>query len=469
MINKKDLKRSLFKSAVGKYLTYAFQFVTVVTLARLYSPDLLGYFAIIQVIITFFMLMTDAGLGPALINEDNIHKRDVDGLFSCCLFLGLLLALLLNVISPLISEYYDDVMYQKDLVWVSFAIIFHMLCIIPNASLIKERKFITIANLTCLAEAISLIYLLSAYQYRPTISLVSEKFLLFSVVRFTLFYFYSKSTVFGRPSFGKNIFAINKYASFSLYQLGFNFFNFFTRNLDNLLIGRYFGLADLGYYDRAYQLMRYPLQLVTFALVPAIQPIIAKEKKVEEIINTHNWLCKRLLFIGIYLSSIIYNCSEGIVVFLFGTEWINSANILEIFALMIPVQMVMSSSGAFFQACNRVNVLFLSGLISSTFNIIAIIFGVYLGDTKYVAFMLLFSFTCNFFQTYYFLFKYVFHESVLKFYDSLKTGILLIILLTFITFLMKEYVSYEGLIGIAVRMLIITLIMFPMIKLVLRK
>lgn len=78
--------------------------------------------------------------------------------------------------------------------------------------------------------------------------------------------------------------------------MSFSFINFFTRNLDSILIGKYFGMQSLGLYDRAYQLMRYPLQLVTFALVPAIQPNVVELESRSEVVKVHNWLIEILSF-----------------------------------------------------------------------------------------------------------------------------------------------------------------------------
>ena len=46
----------------------------------------------------------------------------------------------------------------------------------------------------------------------------------------------------------------------------FNIVNYFTRNLDKLLIGKYMGMSPLGYYEKSYRLMMLPLQNITFVI-----------------------------------------------------------------------------------------------------------------------------------------------------------------------------------------------------------
>ena len=47
---------------------------------------------------------------------------------------------------------------------------------------------------------------------------------------------------------------------------GFAAVNYWSRNIDNLLVGRFLGAAQLGLYERAYTLMYVPATQVTAAL-----------------------------------------------------------------------------------------------------------------------------------------------------------------------------------------------------------
>ena len=68
--------------------------------------------------------------------------------------------------------------------------------------------------------------------------------------------------------------AIKKIFSYSIFQFLFNFTNYFSRNLDKLIIGRYFSMEELGYYEKSYRLMTLPLQYVTNVITPVMHPIL---------------------------------------------------------------------------------------------------------------------------------------------------------------------------------------------------
>lgn len=430
MDNKKKLVNSILHSVMGKYVLYIVQFVTIVVVARLYTPKQLGYFAILQLMLTFFSVITNSGLGAAVINEKKLSHKDKGGLFSFTALLGVGLCALSFILSPLISVYFNYSNFYDDVIWIIPSLLLQSLLILPNAFLLKDKCFYKVSFSACLAEIISLIYLLIEYYlFEGGVELLAKKVFIFTVFKFLLVLYFSRNTKNGLVYFGSSLSSIKKYINFTLYQMSFSFINFFTRNLDSILIGKYFGMHNLGLYDRAYQLMRYPLQLVTFALVPAIQPNIVELKNKEEVVKIHNWLIEILSFISIFICFFLSTSSDKIIALFFGSEWSDSSATFFIFCFMVPSQILMSSSGGFFQACNAVKVLFWSGLVSAVCNVIAITAGIYLGTIESVAICLLISFSINLFQTYYCLYKYVFQASFYNFIYSLRSALINILAL----------------------------------------
>jgi PST family polysaccharide transporter len=62
----------------------------------------------------------------------------------------------------------------------------------------------------------------------------------------------------------------------SLHLLFFNILNYWARSLDNLLVGKRLGEAQLGYYTRAYSLMLLPLSQVTGVISAGVLPAMAQ-------------------------------------------------------------------------------------------------------------------------------------------------------------------------------------------------
>ncbi|HUY68307.1 MAG TPA: lipopolysaccharide biosynthesis protein, partial [Alphaproteobacteria bacterium] len=55
-----------------------------------------------------------------------------------------------------------------------------------------------------------------------------------------------------------------------------NFSYFVANNLDNILIGRYWGDRELGFYDRAYKLLLFPMQRIVAPLGSVLIPVLSR-------------------------------------------------------------------------------------------------------------------------------------------------------------------------------------------------
>ena len=61
--------------------------------------------------------------------------------------------------------------------------------------------------------------------------------------------------------------------------------NYWSRNADNLLVGRLYGTSDLGIYNRAYNLLTFPLSLITGLIRTELFPNLNKIKESEQAVK----------------------------------------------------------------------------------------------------------------------------------------------------------------------------------------
>jgi len=238
-----------------------------------------------------------------------------------------------------------------------------------------------------------------------------------AVVGFMAAYYFSGATEFGRPVLGKKLSAIKPLLSFSMYQFGFNFINYFSRNLDNILVGKYLGASSLGVYEKAYQLMAYPLQLLTHAFTPAIQPVLRQyAHDVEKIEHIHRDFTFKLSLLGAAAGLAMFLLADIIVKVALGPNWAGVVPLIHVLAIAIPVQIVLSTSGSFFQTMNRPDLLFISGFLSAIVMVAAIIWGIVQRDMIAMAWALVTAFHFNFFQAYFVMYSRIFKVNLLKFF-----------------------------------------------------
>lgn len=418
------LNKAIIKSVSGRLSTYIVQFASLAIYARLFTPEEFGVMASIQVFVIFFQMLADVGIGPAIINEGEFGSNKRDGIFTVTALLGCLLAIIFFFFSYGLNSFYSGYEYQSIALFVCVGIFFNSLNIVPMTAMNKDTKFIHIAAVDVIVECLSLFVVYILYMKSFGLLALAAKPTTQAVSKFILIWLISVKTELGRASFGSELYHIKSILGFSLYQFGFNFINYFSRNLDNILIAKYFGMASVGLYEKSYQLMRYPLMVTTFAMAPAIQPILTKYRtNKERVLDEHNRLTSRLLVISLVISAFIYLNSHNIILILFGQQWLAIEPLIKIFTLMIPIQAILSTSGSFFQVMNKPRLLFISGALSAAVNVTAIVVGVILGEMNNVATALVIGFSINFFQAYFILFKYCFMSSSKQFYLSLSKAL----------------------------------------------
>jgi PST family polysaccharide transporter len=425
------LYSAIGKSMLGRYAVYLANLLSMMLLARLITPEIFGTVASIMVFFVFFRLLAEAGLGPAIINLKMMDPTDRNGIFGLTLVAGFGLGILFYLFKSLFLTFYELPRIDEVVPYVAVALVFSSAAIVPNAILLRNQAFFRLANADLVAEVISTIASVVLLQIIEPLHALAAKASFSAAVNFSALYYFSKNTDLGLPRWGTKFTAIKPLLSFSLYQFGFNFINFFSRNLDNILIGKYLGAKSLGLYDQAYQLMRYPLMLLTFAMNPAIQPVLRSlagdKEKVESI---HRDFTFKLSLVGAAVGLGLFGLADCIVLIVLGPQWSGVVPIIRVLSIAIPVQVVMSSSGSFFQAMNRTDLLFLCGFIGAVFLVSAMIFGIYKRDMIVLSWGLVIAYHIGFFQTYYILYSRVFYKNTLVFLVRMVPASLLVLAMT---------------------------------------
>ncbi|WP_174862438.1 lipopolysaccharide biosynthesis protein [Comamonas jiangduensis] len=423
-----SLYPAIAKSMLGRYAVYATNLVSMMVLARIFTPQDFGTVAAITVFCALFQLMAEAGLGPAIINVENLSCSDRNGIFGLTLCAGIALALIFAALAPAFLLFYGLPRVDEVVPYIALTLFFFAASTVPNALLLRDKAFFRIAYAGLIAEIVSTSAVIGLSQLIEPLHALAAKSAFSAVCIFLATWYFSEGTEFGRPMPGKKFSAIKPILGFTSYQLGFNFINFFSRNLDNILVGKYMGATALGNYDKAYQLMKYPLMLLTFAMTPAIQPVIRKHagdrEKVEAI---HRDFTLKLSLVGAAAGLGMFFLSDWIILIALGEQWLDVAPIIRILAIAIPVQVILSTSGSFFQAMNRADLLFISGTLSAVVMVSAIIFGITAQDINLLCWCLVGAFHINFVQAYYFMYRKVFFAPLSRYLVRMlpATGVVL--------------------------------------------
>jgi len=427
MSTKKQIISGVFYTAISKYTGIVISLVVTAILARLLTPDDFGVVAIATVIITFFGIFTDVGIGPAIIQNKDLTDKDLSDIFSFTICEGIVLSILFFLSAGLIGSYYNNETLAIICQLLSINIFLSSINIVPNALLYRDKlfKFIAWRSLTIqlLGGAIAVTAALSgAGLFALIINPIFSALFIFIVT-------YRREPQ--KVSFTLGISSIKKIFRYSSYQFLFNVINYFSRNLDKLLIGKLMGMGELGYYEKSYRLMMLPLQNITHVISPVMHPIFSEmQDDLQKLAFSYEKVIKLLAFIGFPLSVFLYFTASEITLLLFGEQWVNSIKPFQVLAISVGIQIIMSTSGSIFQAANDTKSLFICGLFSAILTVSSMLIGIFVFESlEAVAWCICIAFTINFFQCYWMLYSVTFKRNLLFFTKTLIKPITLCIIL----------------------------------------
>ena len=161
---KQEMIRGIFWTAVQKYSGLIVQIIVTAILARLLTPEDFGVVAIATVLIAFFTLFTDMGIGSAIIQKQDLTQEDLNSIFSFTIWGGILLAVLFFWAAYLIGAFYKEDSLVLICQLLSVNLLFAAWNIVPNALLNKNKRFKFIAERTLSLQVIcGIISVFAAY------------------------------------------------------------------------------------------------------------------------------------------------------------------------------------------------------------------------------------------------------------------------------------------------------------------
>lgn len=375
---KNEIANGAFYYGIAKYSGIAFQIIISAILARLLSPSDFGLIAIATVVMTFFNLLSDVGISSAIVQKKELSNYDIEHIFTFTIYLGVFLCLSFFCLSWPISFFYKNSDLLPVCQCMSLLLIFSCSRIVPMGLVMKNKEFkfqsltSLFANmlgggLACLAAFVGFgVYSLLITFFVP------------SIVTFVLFY----KKYPARFCFHIDVNPLKHIFSYSAYVFLFNVVNYFSRNLDKLLIGKYISMSDLGQYQKSYNLMIMPLNNISDVITPVLHPVFSEfQNDISFIKQRYFKLLNMLAYISFSLSVFLYFVSNEAILIVYGDNWIPAIRPFQILSLTVSTQMLLASAGSIFQAINATKNFFISGCLCSLFMITGFVVSIYLWGT----------------------------------------------------------------------------------------
>lgn len=368
-------------------------------LSRLLLPSEFGLVAMVTLATNFLNVLKDFGFGAALVQKKEVTQEEYSSVFWFNILIGVVLTTGVWLAAPLVASFYQEPILEIITKAISFTFLITSASIVLNNMLIKQMEFRQIFYRSLLSTLISgitaVVLAFLGYGYW---ALIAQVYL--NLITMLLFTYLRLNW---RPSFILDTNHIKKLMPFSLPLIGDQSLNYWTRNIDNLLIGRVFGTTELAFYTKAYSLMLLPVRQISGTITKVLFPSFSLiQGDIEQIRRIYLKISGVIALVSFPLMTYLYIMGEEVILILLGKQWLESVPIFKILCFLGMIQSIGTLIGNIFISQGKTSLLFRIGLVSRAMMITGIIVGLYMGGVKGVALgYLLSSSTAFILETYF--------------------------------------------------------------------
>ena len=349
-------------NAVSRFGTQVLTIAATAVVARLVPPRAYGLMGMAGVVIGFAGLFRDLGTASAI-----VQRRDIDdGLLTSVFWLNISMGVAVTgacwLAAPWAALFYREPAILGILRALSVAFLIMSLASVHGALLSRHLQFGRIAIVELVAGVAGLAAAVTGALLGFGVWSLVMNLLANSVVS-TLALIWARPW---RPRLHFSWVEIRSISGFGLNLSASNIVNYFARNADNMLVGKYLGAAPLGFYGLAYNFMLFPLQAVGLTLGRVLFPAFAAMQSDHERLRQAYLRSSAAIafFTFPLMAGATVLAPEVIAVFL-GPHWGPAVPVLRILAPVGLLQSLTTITGQIYLATGSTGAMFRWGTLFS--------------------------------------------------------------------------------------------------------
>lgn len=356
---KADLGARAARGGLVTFATQGFKFAAgmaaTVVLARLLTPADYGLIGMVAVVTGFVALFKDLGLSAATVQREELDGGQVSTLFWVNVGVSLLVGVVTAVLAPAVAWFYGEPRLAPVTLAYAAGFLAGGLSVQHEALLKRQMRFGVLAA----AEAAALLA-----SILTTVVLAWRGFGYWALVagHLALSLVYMVAVWFacgwrpGRPRRGAGV---RQLLGFGGNLTGFAVINYFARNLDNVLIGRFWGGFQLGLYAKAYQLLLLPLDQISYPLTNVAVPALSRlNGEPERYRRAYLRILEKLALVTMPGIALMMATADWVVLLVLGPQWVEAGRIFALLGVAALIQPVTNTTGWLFITQGRTRDMF---------------------------------------------------------------------------------------------------------------
>lgn len=306
-------------------------------LARLLLPEAFGLIALIQIFLAIGQAISDGGMTASLIRSKNLEQSDYSTVFFINISTSIFLYFLFYFSAPLIAIFFH--LPEMILIVRVYCIFFIIQALVGvhSAKLTIAMNFKLQAYIQIFASLLGgIVGILLAFDGWGVWSLVWMR-LSTTIVFMILLWF----RLDWRPDFILDYKKLKYHFQFGYKLTLSSLLTSIYYNLYNVIIGRFFSVSQLGYYNQADTLKMFPVQNLTMVIQKVTFPVFSTLQNNDEQLKS---IFQRITLMVFYVICpiMIFLClvAEPLIKILLTEKWLPAVpyfQILSLFAIVYPI------------------------------------------------------------------------------------------------------------------------------------
>lgn len=347
ILTEKSTEKIKFRSIQGSLITLPtqvfqtlLQVSSVILIARYFLlPEDFGLFAVVFAVLNFLIIFKDGGLSISAVQIQTLTKVQLNTLFWLNLMIGFGLTLISLILSVIIYGLYQDERLLPTGFIFSLTFLFAGASIQTQALMRRQMRFTTSAVLQTVSVTLAVFAsLFFAWKFRHPAALAVFH-LVFEISQFLGFWILSN----WKPNFSWKFGEVRHLVNFGGNLTAYQTLVYIRQKSDNLLISWFGGVVELGFYERAYQILLVPLEQFIYPLGRIVHSSLSRLQNEPAHFRSH--LLRWILFstsISMPVIALLFGVADRLIPFLLGDKWTKTALL---FKALAPGAFIMTVSG----------------------------------------------------------------------------------------------------------------------------
>ncbi len=375
-----DLKRRTAHNAAWSTISMSIRVLLTIlsmpVLARLLSPEDFGVAALATLVTEVVVLFGEFGLQSALIQRKKVYRLDLNTAFWSEFGLSILLAAFLVVTAEYFAIFFNQAVLDQVLYVTAVGIVLTSLTVVHRTVLARTMNFkvLSIIEITSSISRTSCAIMLAFIGYGFW-SLVIAALIGFIVTAVMRFYYFPwiptlrfSSARFKRMfSYGKHIFADN-------------LLNYFSSNMDLIVIGKRLGTEALGYYQIAFTIpdlvRKNTQQVLTRVLFPSYSRVQDEPERLKKGFFSTISSVALITFPALFGLAAI---APTFIPFYFGEQWSSIIIPVQLLCIAASARTIMAMCGPLIHARGRPDLTMKMSAVRIPFLFLVLTIGSYWG------------------------------------------------------------------------------------------